>query len=927
MLRRMTFSTAALLILYAGVSGAQTTITLEGRVVGPEGNPIAGAQVAVKNIAATERRNATTGTLGDFRVLGLFSGTYAVDVRAIGYKPFTDSVQLVIGQRARLTIALERGVTEIQGVAITAERVKQVEVQRLSISAPVLKEEIENLPLNSRGVMNLAAIAPGVKAYAPQQGRTLPSAGGAPDLRFINLYMDGVEMKSLFNGNLVGIPQTGSPLPQEALEEFRVYLNPYDAEYSRAGSYVISGVSRRGTDRWQGSAFGYLQSKDFIARTFIQRNNNTPAPDFGRNQYGLNLRGPLSKGNLYFAGSYEGTLTDNFIDVVPTTATWTQFRATVKAPQKNHTFFSRLTATPNETNTFDFMWSTRILDGESNFGGRVSRDGGISQEYLIHTGQLRHRLLATNNLVNELSLQYVQWDHTEAPLVPGPQKTYPGIIFGTAGFPLELREKHYRLVNRSTYNLEDLGGSHLIKFGAEFSRVDASQFLPTNRDGAFTFGSDTSTNPSSASVAIGFSNPNGTSDARASATGYTTGLYVNDEWRPAANLTINLGLRYDAELNTINNDYTVPWASDSRLTSLPELNGFINRGDRKNDMNNISPRVSFSWDPTSENRTFIRGGYAILYDRVTSFIGFQERLNSEWRTYNFTNPGTTDVNVLRQRVASGGVNAAVQPILVKHLMRTPENWQMSLGVGHQFTDAFGLNVDFVHQDIRNLYVRRNPNYFDRTLNRRVLTTAYGDIILWDDFGKAKFDGVLTSATLSTGVSRLSLAYTLGFYKSDFDGNLAPVFPFRSSYDMQYTSGDERHRAVLSGITRLPLGIQFSGIATVASPRPFAVTDGRDLNNDNVFFDDFPGGIRTKRPDGEWKNWYRTVDIRLQRSLFTRGAQKLTIMGEVFNLFNTDNISSFGSQQFQSTGQVIPTFGQATGAFAARQAQLGIRVEW
>ena len=113
---------------------------------------------------------------------------------------------------------------------MVTERVKQVEVQRLSVSAPVMKEEIENLPLNPRGVMNLAGIAPGIKTYAPQSGRTLPSGGAAPDLRFFNVYMDGVEMKSLFNGNIVGLGQTGSPLPQEGLEPFRVYVNPYDAE-------------------------------------------------------------------------------------------------------------------------------------------------------------------------------------------------------------------------------------------------------------------------------------------------------------------------------------------------------------------------------------------------------------------------------------------------------------------------------------------------------------------------------------------------------------------------------------------------------------------------------------------------------------------------------------------------------------------------
>ncbi len=909
---------------------AQTTITLEGVVMGSDGQPVAGAQISVTNIATSERRNVVTRQTGEFVVLGLFSGKYAVDVRALGYKPVQDSVQLVIGQRARLTITMEKGATELQGVAVTAERVKQVEVQRLSISAPVLKEEIENLPMNARGVMNLAAIAPGVKSYAPQSGRALPSAGGAPDLRFINLYMDGVEMKSLFNGNLVGIPQTGSPLPQEALEEFRVYLNPYDAEYSRAGSYVISAVSRRGTDKWEGSAFGFYQGKDYIARTFIQQRNNAKLPEYGRSQFGLNLRGPIAKGKLYFAGSYEGTLTDNYIDVNPTTtfAGWQKYKGSFLAPQRNHTFFTRLTATPNDKSTYDFMWSTRTLSGEGNYGGRSSADAGISQDYLINTAQLRHRWLPTTNLVNEFSLQYVQWNHTEAPLVPGPTRTYPGIITGTSGFPLELREKHFRLVNRSTYNVNDWGGNHLIKFGVELSKIDGSQYLPSNQFGSFSFLTDTSTLPNAASISVGYTDPAGTEDARATATGYTTGFYVNDEWRPRDNLSVNLGLRYDAELNTLNNDYTVPWASDTRLTSHAELNDYINRGNRKNDLNNFSPRISFSWDPTRENKTFLRGGFAILFDRVTSFIGFQERLNSTWRSYTFVNPGTTDPAVLRQRIAAGGATAPLSPVLVKNLMRTPENWQFSLGVGHQFTDAFGINVDYVNQNIKNLYVRLNANWFNAspTVRARVLSPAYGDIILWDDFGKAKFSGLVTQATYSKNGQRVNLAYTLGWYKSDFDGNLANVFPNRSSYQMQYTTGDERHRFVLSSINKLPLGIQASAIATVASPRPFGVIVGRDENLNNVTFDDFPNGERVQRPDNSWENWYKTVDLRLQRALIQRGSQKITVMAEVFNLFNSDNISSFGGQQFQGTTP-IATFGKSTGAFAARQAQLGLKVEF
>jgi len=925
LLHRLVVATS-LAVAAARPALAQNTLTLEGLVKG-DGGPISGAQVTIVNTSTQETANSTTRPTGEFRVIGLFTGQYTVTVRAVGYKPARETVQLVIGQRARLEFTMERGVAELSATTVTEERVKQVEVQRLSVSAPVLKEEIENLPLNQRGIMNLATVAPGIKTYAPQSGRTLPSSGTAPDNRFFNVYMDGVEMKSLYNGNIVGLGQTGSPLPQEALEQFRIYVNPYDAEYTRAGSYIISAESRRGTNNWEGSAFGFFQNKSLIAKNRFQ----TAVPDFGRKQFGLNLRGPLVKDKLFFAGSYELAETNFFLDVNPTSGPWTQYKGSFKAPNNNHTGFARLTYVSSPTITYDFMGSARFLNGEGNFGGKVAQNGGISQDYKIYTGQLRQRYLSSGGgFVNEASLQLVIWNHNEEPLKPGPQFTYPGVTFGTSGFPLILKETHSRFVDRATWNLR----SHVVKAGVELANIAASQTFPSNKDGTFNFLTDTSTLPNTASIAVGFNDKTGISDAQASATAFTTGVYVNDEWHMAENFTLSLGLRHDAEFNTMDNKYTVPWASDPVLQNIPQLKDYLNTGNRKNQLGNFSPRISFSWDPTNDNTTFIRGGFGIIYDRVTSFIGFQERKNSTWRVYNFTNPGTTDPAVLRQRVIAGQ-SGSPAPILIKHDMKTPHSIQGSFGIGHQFTSEWGLNVDYVKQHLDNLYVQRNPNYLDKavTPNKRALTSAYGDIVLWDDIGHSDFDAFLLQSTWQRRQTRLNLAYTLGWYRGNFDTPALPNFAYRFLFNDQRTSGDERHRVVLSEVTPIPFGFMLSSITTIASPHPYVTIDGRDINLDNITSDDYvngsltASGTRTAMPANSFANWYRTVDVRLSRPLFSQNGKKISLSAEVFNLFNWNNNLAYGGTQFDATGKPVATFGIPTSAYAARQGQVGMRIDW
>ena len=926
----------ALALVVPAAARAQLTIILEGAVRGPESQAVTQGNVTVVNPATNEQRTAPISDAGRFRVLGLAPGRYDVTVRAIGYAPSAQSVELLLGQRANLVFNLERRATALGEVAVTAQRATPVEVQRTSVSTPIVHEQIEKLPTIDRNIMTLAAIAPGVKGFAPQAGRALPSAGAVPDLRFINFYLDGIELKSLFNGNLVGIPQTGAPLPQESIQEFRVFLNPYDAEYSHAGAYVLSAESNRGTNELHGSAFGFLQNKDMVAKTVFQ----AAAPNFNRTQLGFNVRGPIRRDRAFFALNYEVTNSNNYIDVVPgrpaaKPAIWDRYAGSFKAPNLNHTGFLRGTFTPNLRNTIDAEWAVRYMTGESNFGATVAREGGIDQSYLIHVAQLRDRFLPAPNVLNELSLQFVRWHHDEGPLVPGPQLVYPSVTLGTATFPLLLNETHWRLIDRATYSRDGWGGSHTFKAGVEASHIAADQFSPNFRDAQFRFGQDTATVPNQAIIGIGYPNTSGTGDALADLSGWITGAYLNDEWRPRATLTLNLGVRYDAELNTLNNDYTVPWASDTAITDHPEIAPYLNRGDRKNDLNNFSPRLSFSWDPFGTNRTFLRGGAGIIYDRVASFIGFQERLAASWRSYTIANPGTMDVNLLRQRVIAGTVPSTPNLVLVKRLMQAPENRQFSLGIGHQMTPILALNLDYVHQDVRHLYTRLNLNYRDFTVSAagpRKLTPRYGDIVVWDDFGRARFDAFVFSTAYQRPKLLSNLSYTLGWYRADYDAVTAPAFAYRRSYNMQRTGGDERHRVVLSEVATLPWGFELSGIGTIASPRPFGASIGQDLNKDNDFADDFfpsgdPAGLRTQRPPNAWNQWYRNVDLRVGKSLFESRGTAVRVTAEIFNVFNTNNVAGYNGRERDAAGVLLPSYGKANAAFGARRAQVGMRAEF
>src|SRR5216117_196162 len=929
--RRVWAALLAVSGLLGGATGvlAQNTLTLHGRVRGTDGKPLLAAQLAVLNRETGQQRSAITSAEGTYTIVGLPPGAYHVRLVLLGYRAQERDIELLVGQRASLDFELEEAAVAVAGVEVTHQREPAFEVQRRDVSTPVVSAEILNLPLNTRNTINLAAIVPGMKTFAPTAGRSLPAAGPLPDLRFWNFYLDGAEWKSFFNGNLVGIPQTGSPLPQEAMREFRVHLNPYDAQYTRGASFVISAVTQRGTNEFHGSVFGYgqatsLRALDLSQREYLAAHPTLSIPDYGRAQLGFNLRGPIQRDKLFFAVSYEGQSIDDGFNVVPVRppeqpTLWDTVAGTFKAPTQNHTGVVRLTAPVSGAHTLDLVWAGRYYNSETNFGDAIAHNAGIKAKYWIHSLQFRDTYTPTSSFANELSLNVLLWSHNESPLEPGVTRQYPSITFGTAGFPLVLKETHVRLIDRATHTLGE--GRHILTGGVEVARVHTNSWLPSNRDGFFRFSLDSSSLPNLGRIGVGFFDTTSAEDARAITNGWSTGAYVQDQWQARNNLQFTVGLRYDAEINTLNNGYTVPWASDPTLQAIPLLRDFLNTGHRKNDLNNIGPRLAFSWDVFANHRTFLRGGAGIMYDRITTFMAFFEKQSAGWRSYDFANPGTTDADSLRRIVLSGGGTTPPNINLLKTNMKTPENRQFSVGIGHQLTEWVAVNLDYIHQDARHLYVQLTPNWRNTQTGQRNLTNSYGTITLYDDVGRAKFDALIGSVTYDRPGLRLNTALTLGSYKSEFEG--LGGYIDHSFLTMQPTTADERWRLVFSGIGDLPFGLKLSSVAIFAAPRPYVGTVGTDANHDNTTADDFvaDSANRVIRPVAAWNNMYRTFDLRLAKSVPVGGDRRISVSAEAFNIFNWDNYSGFVSRATDAN------YGKKSGVFAARQGQVGLRYEF
>jgi hypothetical protein len=281
--------------LAGGLYAQQNFATVTGIVRDASGSVIAGAAVTVRNVDTGIERSMQTSTDGNYAITNLAPGNYEITVRAQGFRAYVQQrIVLQVGDALRVDPRMEIGpLTE----SVTVDtQVTTLQTESGTIKGDVIVQgEIQELPLNDRDFLNLAVFVPGVVTNA-EGGAGGPVAVGGVRASNTNFYVDGIDVRSPRGA----FPQVRPNI--DALQEFKMEVSGYSAEYGRMAGGVVNMALRSGTNKFHGNLNYFLRNDIFDARGFFDEDRGV----FRRNQYAATVAGPIVKSKTFFMLSYDG---------------------------------------------------------------------------------------------------------------------------------------------------------------------------------------------------------------------------------------------------------------------------------------------------------------------------------------------------------------------------------------------------------------------------------------------------------------------------------------------------------------------------------------------------------------------------------------------------------------------------------------------
>jgi hypothetical protein len=865
------------LLLCAAPVGAQT-VTLRGVVTDESGARVPSAKITVSGPGGEKQAEARDD--GSYFFPSLPAGDFTVRASA---------PDLALPQAVKIT--LNAGVQTLNLLLRVAGTVQQITVAADAVT--VSTEAANNVSATTLKGADLDALADDPEDLADDLAALAgPSAG--PDGGTI--FVDGF---------------SGSELPpKSSIREIRINSNPFSPEYDRLGLGRIEILTKPGADKLRGS-IAYNHMDDFW-------NSRNPyaaqkAPLHLR-ELETNVGGPLSH-RASFTLDVQHHAVDNGSIVNgttldPQTLAPVSFTATPVTPQRRWLVVPRLDYQLSKNNTLTVRYSYTGYDiQDAGIGGFNLASRALHIEVGIHQLQVTETAVF-GSTVNETRVQFLRRDYQSKANSTDPILQVLGAFTGGgASYAYNQTVQDNGEIQNNTTMIH---GAHVVKFGIRLRMFALDDTTPNNFGGTFTFGGalgpqlDANNQPvldatgqpvmiqiegieayrrtvlfqqlgyspalirSLGGGASQFSITQGNPEI--SGTQLDAGVYVGDDWRVAPNLTLNLGLRYEAQTNI-------------------------------QDLKDWAPRVGLAWAPggggQKQPKTVLRAGFGIFYSRfdLSSLLNAERYNGLLERQYVVTNPDFYP-NV-PPASALAGFEAAQVTWHVDPRFRAPYMMQNAFTVERQLPRGSTLAVTYtrtrgVHQ-LRSLdFNAPLPGTYDPAMpgsgvyplgntNPYLVNTSSG--VYDQNQIITNFNARVNKNLTFTG------NYTFNHARSNTDGlGTFPANPYNYSGEYGPASSDVHHRVSLQGTINAPWNLVFSPNVNLQSGPPFDITTGSDLYG-TTLFNSRPGFATDASKPGVIQTPYGlldpnpTPDEELVPRNFGRGPGLVSINLRVRKTFN------------------------------------------
>src|SRR6202453_1717418 len=285
----------------SGAAWGQTNGEIRGTINDPSGAVVPNATVTARLTGTDSVRVVTSDKDGAFVIPELEVGSYDVSTEAPGFKKsVTTAVVVTIGHVNLITIPLQIG-GSADTVTVEANAA-QVETSSTQLGAVMTDTAIRELPMATRNAYSLLQLQPGVQSQVGADLFLGSDNAGAVSVnggrgRSNNYMVNGGDGNDIF----INAPAI-QPSP-DAIEEFRVITNTFDAEYGRNSGSVVNVVTKSGTNAVHGDFYEFLRNNVLNTAGYF---DGGVVPDYKQNQFGATLGGPIKKDKTFIFGSYEG---------------------------------------------------------------------------------------------------------------------------------------------------------------------------------------------------------------------------------------------------------------------------------------------------------------------------------------------------------------------------------------------------------------------------------------------------------------------------------------------------------------------------------------------------------------------------------------------------------------------------------------------